>query len=836
YYPLSSAQKRLFVLQQMDLDSTVYNIPQMMVLDTEKGFEVNPPKLEETFRQLIRRHESFRTSFHMIDDQPVQKVHDNVELEIECFGRGEPMCSPLNGNHSNHSGGINGNHSNHSGGIEGNNQGSHGGLPLQSLQDLIRPFDLSGAPLLRAFLVQADETKYLLLADMHHIIMDGISFGVMIHDFVKLYQEEPLAPLPFQYKDYAGWQNSPALKEKVKLRESFWLEEFKDQVPLLELPFDAPRDSVQSFKGDLFEFRINEEDVSPLVHLARDRGMTMFMVLNVLLSILLSKLSGQEDIIIGVPTAGRGAVELEMVIGMFVNTLALRNFPVSNKTINQFLQEVKERSLNAFENQDYQFDDLVEKVVKTRHPGRSPLFDVMMAMQNMGDPIETPPEESETPAHNPKDDYDYESGVARFDMTWEVIETGKQLLIMVEYATPLFNKQTIDRLTGGFRKLVTDVTASPLQTRIADLEIISQEEKHRVLVEFNDTATDYPRDKTIHQLFEENVERIPDRIALEDNNAVTYNELNKQSNHLAVLLKEKGLQPGSIAGIIAKPSLEAVIGIAAILKAGGAYLPIEPDYPEERIDFMLKDSNAGGILRVVGANLVFAQQSGKSSNRLSPAPCTLHPANLSYIMYTSGSTGKPKGVMIEHRSVVRLVKNTNYIRFTKKDRVLQAGALSFDASTFQTWSALLNGLALYPMTKEQILAPGKLRTIVTNHDISIFLTTTALFNQVTTADIDALSGLKNLLVGGDVLSPFHINRVMERFPRLNIINVYGPTENTTFSSTFQIDRKYNEHIPIGKPIANSTVYIVDRNNHLQPVNVAGELLVGGDGVARGYLN
>ncbi|MCP5050149.1 MAG: amino acid adenylation domain-containing protein, partial [bacterium] len=372
------------------------------------------------------------------------------------------------------------------------------------------------------------------------------------------------------------------------------------------------------------------------------------------------------------------------------------------------------------------------------------------------------------------------------------------------------------------------------ETRIADIRTIPAPQKEKILTQLNATGTDYPKEKTIQQLFGEQTEQTPDAVAVVGNEAVTYKELDERSGYLAAVLMEKGVQAGSIVGIMSKSSTETITGILAILKAGGGYLPIDPGYPEERIDFMLRDSGANILLD----HGMLKDIPGKGEHKIRPCQSN-HAAtsgNFAYIIYTSGSTGKPKGVIVEHCNVVRLVKNTDYIQFNRGERILQTGALEFDASTFEIWGALLNGLQLFLMEKEELLSPGKLRNAVTNYDITTMWMTAPLFNQVSAEEIDVFSGLKNLLVGGDVLSPVHIYRVKERFPGLNIINGYGPTENTTFSTTFRIERNDYHQIPIGKPVANSTAYIVDRDNNLQPISVAGELLVGGDGVARGYLN
>jgi amino acid adenylation domain-containing protein len=384
------------------------------------------------------------------------------------------------------------------------------------------------------------------------------------------------------------------------------------------------------------------------------------------------------------------------------------------------------------------------------------------------------------------------------------------------------------------------------------MEIISEEEKTRLLFDFNDTGTDYPQEKTLQQLFEEEVEKVPEGIAVvapvETHQALTYRELNEMSSRLAWQLRKSGSRPGAIVGIMAEASLEMIIALLAILKIGGAYLPVNPDYPAERKKYLLEDGNIKLLLTNCnnelpgnsGLEILHLENRDIYDDGISGGGPYVEsrcgPGSLAYIIYTSGSTGGPKGVMVEHRSVVRLVKNTNYVQFNREDRILQTGALEFDASTFEIWGALLNGLALYLMTRESLLEPAKLKEIIRSRGITTIWMTAPLFNRMLDADIEIFRGLHYLLAGGDVLSPPHINRVRNYYPGLQVINGYGPTENTTFSTTFAVNKDYNRNIPIGSPIANSTAYILDRYGHAQPMGVYGELWTGGDGVSRGYLN
>ncbi|HLP57773.1 MAG TPA: amino acid adenylation domain-containing protein, partial [Candidatus Deferrimicrobium sp.] len=791
YYGLSSAQKRLYILQQMDPLSVSYNVTQLWRLEGQ----LDSQSLESAFRKSIDRHESLRTSFAIINEEPVQRIHDEVAFNIEILGVREPASG---------------------------------------ISDFIRPFELSRAPLLRVGLIRETETRYILLVDIHHIVTDGVSLGLLLQEFKVFYTGEELPALRLQYKDYARWQSSPSQRKEMQRQETYWLEQFSGEIPVLEFPLDFPRPVRQSFAGASSNFEIPAAELRELKELTAKEGGTLYMVLLSLTAIFFAKLANHDDIIIGTPMAGRRHADLENMIGMFVNTLTLRNFPVGEKKFIDFLAEVKERTLAAFENQDFQFEDLVERVLVSRDIARNPLFDVVFMLLNVeAQPGNIPdiniPGLMVKPYENP-------FPAAKFDITLSCFESNDGLHFSLEYCTKLFKKETIDRFINYYKNIVSAVLKQP-NRKIIDIELLTEMEKQQLLVEFNNTKAPYPNDKTIHDLFAEQASKTPDSISVLPVQQVqpvrpvqlTYRQLNEQANRLAGMLSKKGVMSDSIVAIIPERTIEMIIGILGILKSGGAYLPIDPEYPQERIDYMLKDSGAKLLLTANEiASDVFNSHHSSS--------IVHHSGQLAYIIYTSGSTGKPKGVMVEHRNVVRLVKNTHFVEFRENERLLQTGALEFDASTFEIWGSLLNGMSLCISAKDEILNPGKLKENIIKYNISTMWLTSPLFNQLSGMELEIFKGLKNLLVGGDVLSPLHINRVRERFPHLNIINGYGPTENTTFSTTFKIDKEYSQRIPIGKPIAHSTAYVVDKAGHSVPVGVSGELLAGGDGVSRGYLN
>ncbi len=800
YYELSSAQKRIYALQQFEENNTSYNMPMVMTLEGE----LDRAKLEETFNKLIQRHESLRTSFELADGEPVQVVHKEVSFKIGYTEADQERARKI-------------------------------------VASFVKAFDLSKAPLLRVGLTKISDKEHILMVDMNHIISDGISRGILTKEITELYDGKELPKLRIQYKDFAVWQNKMFKSGEIKKQGEYWLKAFEGEVPVLSLPTDYQRPSIQSFEGDNINLEISEKLSRKLSEIAKETGSTMYMVLLSACNILLSKYSGQEDIIIGSPAAGRPHADIQNIMGMFVNTLAMRNYPESNKTFREFLTEVKTNSLQAFENQDYQFEELVDNLSITRDLSRNPIFDVMFSMQNMNI--------DEMTIEGLKFKlYEVNSDISKFDITITAIEQNNVIEIELNYCTKLFNKQTIENMSRHLINILNSIAINTNQ-RLSEIKMLSEEEKHQLLVDFNNTKTNYPREKTIQQLYEEQADKTPDNIAVVFNEKqLTYRELNKKANTIARILKSKGIKEDEAVAILADKSIEMIIGVLAILKAGGAYLPIDVDYPKDRIEYILSDSassilltqaNIANTLNFDGHIIILDNQEIYNTLAIEDndnLEIINKPNNLAYIMYTSGSTGRPKGVMVEHKNVVRLVKNTNYISFNKEDRILQTGALVFDASTLEIWGALLNGLPLYLFDKSVILDANKLTEAIEENNITIMWLTVALFNQLIQEKEDIFKGLRYLLVGGDVLSPKHINAVKEKNPSLIVINGYGPTENTTFSTCFKIEKKYTSNIPIGSPISNSTAYIVDKNNNIQPIGVAGELWVGGDGVARGYLN
>jgi len=795
YYEMSSAQKRLYTLQQLELNSISYNMPRVLKLEGKLDIE----RLKEAFNKLMHRHEALRTSFEVVEDGLVQKVHKRVEFEIE-----EYKVKKYNK-------------------IE------------DIVKSFIRTFDLSKAPLLRVRLVKVRTNKHILMYDMHHIISDGVSMGILVEEFSRIYAGEELKPLRIQYKDFSKWQNELIRSDSIKTQEEYWLKQFEEEIPVLNLPTDYQRPAVQSYEGDSIQFKINKKLTNKLRQVAKATGSTMYMVLLSTFNILLSKYSGQEDIIVGSPIAGRPHADLENIIGMFINTLAMRNYPSGEKTFKEFLMEVKENALGAYENQDYQFEELVEKLNVTRDFSRNPVFDVMLILQNM--------DVSEAIVEDIKiSPYKSENKISKFDMTVIAEELGDNISIAIQYCTKLFNKATIQKMYKHLENIMRVITKN-IDIKLSDLEILTKKERQEILIDFNNTKADYPKDKTIHQLFEEQAERTPESIAVVyEGDNLTYKELNERANQLARVLRDKGVSADSIVAIMVEHSLEMIVGIMGILKAGGAYLPIDPEYPEDRIEYMLQDSGAVILLaqsrtkdkvEFIGQIIELEDEKlyqGNSSNIDSDKK----PQNLAYIIYTSGSTGKPKGVMVEDRSVVNFITGmSNNIEFASEKTILAVTSISFDIFGLETLLSLIKGLRIVIADKNSQKDINKLSEIIISQKIDIIQTTPSRMKLLTDiSDTKVFDNLKEILIGGEALPQSLLEKLRSK-TKAKIYNVYGPTETTIWSTVKELNQG---QINIGKPISNTDIYIVDKFSNLVPVGVAGELCIAGAGLARGYLN
>ena len=829
YYELSSTQKRIYFLQQMDLENTAYNVPHLVTLVMQVDLE----KVKKVFQHMASRHESLRTSFIIVEDRPVQKINMAPDITTEYYDlESKYNLDKTLGDDS----------------------------VKEILKRFIRPFDLSKAPLFRVGLIRLEEKKFMLMVDVHHIIGDGVSTVLMTRQFTEVYRGKTIPELRLQYRDYAEWQNSKAVKERIIVQEEYWIKEFESEIPILNLPTDYLRPLVQSFKGRAIEFKIGMEETTALNALAMGEGTTLYMVMITVFSILLSKLSNQEDILIGTPVVARRHADLDEIIGVFVNTLVLRSYPKSGKRYSDLLQEIKLNALDAFENQEYQFEDLVERISLVRDTSRNPLFDAMFGWFSY---IRDPNSDSTLILDTVVNPVEFAIQTSKFDITFNSAENEDGISLYVEYSSILFKEKTILRFIEHFKRILTAIIEAP-HLQISQIEIISKEEKETLMYGFNNTMTEYPVHKTIHQLFAEQVERTHDNVAVIGSiirlNSeslkcqLTYGELNEKSNRLAGVLIDKGVQPDAIVGIMMERSLEMITGIWGILKSGGAYLPIDPEYPQERIAYMLKDSGAKLLItandkesrkvRSWEGEKIILESILDSLNDLFyhhptyDIPSIQHSHHLCYIIYTSGSSGKPKGVLTTHFNVVRIVRDTNYLSFKEEDRILQLSNYAFDGSVFDIYGALLNGAALVMVSREILLEADRLGDFIKREAITVFFVTTALFNTLVDIRLDCFENTRKVLFGGERVSVEHCREALSYLGSGRIIHVYGPTETTVYASYYFIDHigERVATIPIGAPLANTAIYILDKYRDIVPIGVNGEIYIGGKGTARGYLN
>jgi amino acid adenylation domain-containing protein len=787
YYALSSAQKRLYLLHQMDRTFTAYNMTEVIRIQGE----FDKARMEDAFLKSIRRHEILRTSFEYISGRLVQVIHDDVEFKVEYremeFEEGSSSSR-------------------------------------EEVNKFIRPFDLSKAPLMRAGLIKTGESIYILVVDMHHIISDGVSVEIFTREFTAFYEGKVLPELVLQYRDYSEWQQNNINSRSLVKQQEYWMNEFESngEIPVLQLPADYVRPAIQGFEGKTKYFSIGIEETAGLRKIAAEEGVTLFMLSISIYYIFLSRLTGQEDIVVGTPATGRRHADLESIMGMFVNTLALRAYPIGTKFFKEFLQEVKEKVIKASENQDYQYEDLVESVVINRDASRNPLFDAGFSLRPVDmDRVQLPGLKIKT--------LEFETGVSKFDLTLTVLESGEELSSRLEYSTNLFKDNSIERFTDFFKKLVSEIVADAGK-KLCEIDILSEQERNTLLYDFNDTHADYPKDKTIHGLFEEQVERTPDNIALVYlSRQITYSEFDEKSNGLAYELKEKGIQPDVIVGIKMARSIELVIGILGILKSGGAYLPIDPDYPRDRIDFMLEDSDAKILLATEDTevtegvaplairelkNIITGQASFIPNKTSVSSVSSVAKNSLAYIIYTSGSTGKPKGVMVEHGSIFNTIYwRMNEYKMGTGDKILQLFSVAFDGFLTSFFTPIVSGAVVVQPGNDEIRDISKLKEVIISRRITHFLCVPSLFRSLMeTGSVggNEFSALKVVTLAGEQVSPGIIEMSKRSNPGLKITDEYGPTESSVLVSINR-DVYPGEVIPIGKPIANVGIYILDNN-------------------------
>jgi amino acid adenylation domain-containing protein len=631
-------------------------------------------------------------------------------------------------------------------------------------------------------------------------------------------------------------------EKQFESKLAYWKRLLRDDFPVLELPTDRRRTPTQTFQGAIHALKIPQSLTDSLNYLSERQGATLFMTLLAAFKSLLFRYTGQGDIIVWVPSAGGDRPKREGLIGSFINPLFLRTSLEGNLSFRELLGRVRQVILEAQVSQDIPWPKLAEEFPSERDLLRSSIFQVLFQLNNV-------PSENLEVKGLKFEDLTLESGIDSFDLKLDIWETPVDLSCVFQYNADLFEAATIERMAGHFQNLLEGIIINPEQ-RISDLPLLTEAERHRILVEWNDTKSDYPKDKCIHQLFEEQVERTPDAIAVVfENQKLTYRELNHRANQLAHYLRTLGVVSDVLVGICIEPSLKMVIGLLGILKAGGAYVPLDPTYPLERLAGMLSDSQCSLLLTQQKwlsalpesqASVICWETNLEKIDRESTSnlPSFGSGSSLAYVMYTSGSTGKPKGVAIPHRGILRLVLNTDYIQFGPDDRVAQASNTSFDAATFEIWGSLIHGARLVGIPRNILLSPQEFATQLRENEISILFLTTAVFNQIVSLVPKAFNSVKHLLFGGEAVDPRLINEVLKQGTPQRLLHVYGPTESTTFSSWYLVEEVPEEAttIPIGRPIANTQFYVLDKYLNPVPIGIPGELYIGGDGLAKEYYH
>ncbi len=840
--PLSFAQQRLWFIDQLTAHSAVYNIPTAVRLT---GL-LDIPILAASINEIIRRHEVLRTSFKTIEGQPIQVIADQATIEL----------NPIDLSHL----------------PESERETAIEQWFVQSAQ---QPFDLAQAPLIRATLLQLDATEHVVVFTMHHIISDGWSMGILLRELVTLYnafsqgRPSPLPQLPIQYVDVAHWQRQSQQQELVNQQIDYWKQQLADAPPLLELPTDQPRPAVQTFRGATHPFRLSTPLYQALKQLGQQEGVTLFMILLAAFKTLLHRYTRQDDISVGTPIAGRTNSQMEGLIGLFVNSLVLRTDLSENPSFRSLLQQVREVALGAYDHQDVPFEKLVEELQPQRDLGHNPLFQVMFVYQNDQMPLAL------DLVGVTMQRLTIASGMARFDLTLDLSESDTGVQGWFEYNTDLFDAATIDRMVGHFQTLLTGLVANPDQ-RLSELPLLTPAEQQQVLFDWNQTETSYDREMCIHQLFEAQVERTPDAIAVVfDQQSISYRELNQQANQLARHLQKLGVKPGVMVAVYMKRSLEMITALLGILKAGGGYIPLVTSFPEARLQWILDSLNVPCILtqqsllptianltelpdlrHVVCLDPVQSIQSPvvQIANRkvwtmaqvrdygIDNLPVQSRATDIAYIIFTSGSTGTPKGVMVKHQPVINLIEWVNRtFQINARDRVLFITSICFDLSVYDIFGLLAAGGSIQVVSDEDVHDPQRLLELMQREPITFWDSAPATLQQLVPFFATARTSdnqLRLVFMSGDWIPVKLPDLLKQTFPGVEVISLGGATEATVWSNYYPI-HQVEPHwlsIPYGKPIQNAQYYVLDDDKQPCPIGIPGHLYIGGECLSSGYVN
>jgi amino acid adenylation domain-containing protein len=820
-FPASSAQQRLWFLDQIEPGNVAYNLPRVFRILGK----VDAAALASAINALIVRQDGLRTVFLSLDGEPRQSILPAIDIEMPVIDLGELP----------------------------EDQREQKALRIAT-EEAGKPFSLTTGPLLRVKLVRLAAEEHILVLVMHHIVTDGWSMSIFFRELAALYQAHAdghspdLPELTIHFRDFASWQTEQEDSALLQPQINYWNKKLGGATAALDIPTDHPRPAIQTAKGASEHFFIEEDTTEKLKCLSQSEGATLFMVLLAAFQAFLWRYTSQDTILVGTPVAGRNELELENLIGFFVNTLVLRADISSEMTFRELLKQVRATSIEAIANQDVPFERLVEELKPERSMAHSPLFQVMLILQNA-------PKQKLKLRDLILEELEFESGIAKFDLTLEIIEL-EGLHCVLEYNSDLFERSTIQRMVGHFENLIGDFIQNP-DARISGLDLLAKKEREQILVEWNDTSSDYPDAVTIHAAFEQVIARAAESAAfVHDGKSLSYRQLNDRANRLAHYLIQKNVQPGALVGISLEPSLDMMIAILGVLKAGAAYVPLDPSEPEQRLTLMLEDSKVSTIitrhdmqnkLPENEARVLFLDKEKTAIAECSPlnVPLTVPSSALAYVIYTSGSTGAPKGVEGTHRaSMNRFTWMWNAYPFHVDEICCQKTALSFIDSVWEIFGPLLQGIPNVIVPREILLEPQQFIDLLSEWNVSRLVLVPSLLRMLLDQFpnlADALPKLNLWSLSGEVLSNELVHRFQEALPEATLLNIYGSSEVAGDVTWHELkktaqDQDESYSAPIGKPITNTQIYILDRALGPVPVGVRGEIHVGGANLARGYWN
>ena len=812
--PLSFAQRRLWFLYQLDPQSPEYNISRAWRL---KG-SLHTQVLEISLNLILARHEALRTTFQEIDGQPVQVIQPTLTVVLQERDWSTYSSAQLETE-----------------------------IDRVLTKEPLEPFDLYTGPLLRFTLLRCSRDDYVFVITVHHIVFDGTSLKNFCQELSQCYtatlagQPSPLTPLPIQYQDYAYWQQAQGTEETLTPQVAFWKEHLHNAPLVLELPSDFSRPKRNSGPGAYQTFTLAPQILSDLKRLIQPQRVTLFMALLAVFQILLARYTGRGDILVGTPIAGRTHMDLEDLIGFLVNTLVLRTQITDQHTFAEVLRQVRKTCLGAYRHQGLPFEQLVEVLKPVRDPSRYPVVQAIFQLRHASDLRLSFPGLSAHPLP-------FKKRTGNFDLHMVCDETETGIQGFIYYPQDLYPDSMMAGFAKHYHTLLKALLAHPRQP-VRQIPFLTDIERQQQLVDWNATAAAYSKEQSLPQLFEAQVAERPDVVAVVcGDEQVTYAQLNTRANQLAHYLRRHGVGPEVRVGVCLERGLDLIVSLLAILKAGGAYVPLDPSAPKERLAYLIADAGVGLVVTQdahgeqvadtpVSVITFEALPAGFNHAPSTPLAEVGSSEQLAYIMYTSGSTGQPKGILISQRSVVRLVKGTNYLQVGPRDRVGHLANVAFDASTFEVWGSLLNGAAVVVFSQDEVLSPQACATQLHEQGITAMFLTTALFNQLARDLPTAFSSVETVLFGGELVDQQIVAAVWQAGPPSWLGHVYGPTESTTFATWHPVAACDLEAgtVPIGKPISNTQVYVLDHQQELVPVGVYGELSVGGDGLAWGYL-